>query len=88
MTLYVCYGTFGPAERHACSNAFRALDAAGHHPAVKRTYGCYGTDRLFSGRRSVKRLTGTFKVPTLVPDNGQVIDGSHEIVAWAAANPS
>ena len=88
MTLYVCYGTFGPSERHACAKAFKALDIAGHHPTIKRTYGCYGTDRLFSGRRSVKRLTGNLKVPTLVLDSGEVIDGSNEIVAWAAANPS
>jgi hypothetical protein len=86
VTLYVCYGTFGPAERHACGKAHRALEAAGLHPAVKRTYGCYGTDRLFSGRRSVKRMSGNFKVPTLVLDDGEVIDGSRDIVAWAAAH--
>lgn len=87
MTLYVCYGTFGPAERHACARAHKALVAAGHSPKVSRTYGCYRTDPLFGGRRHVKRLTGNFEVPTLVLDDGAVVDGSREIAAWAAANP-
>jgi hypothetical protein len=84
--LYVCYGTFGPAERHACANAHKSLTAAGHRPEVVRTYGCYGTDPLFSGRREVKRLTGNYKVPTLVLDDGTVIDDSQLIVAWATAH--
>jgi len=88
MELYVCYGTFGPAERHACARAFRALAAAGHQPKVVRTYGCYGTDRFFSGRREIKRLTGSYKVPTLMLDDGSVVDESQNIVAWAEANPA
>jgi hypothetical protein len=88
MTLYVCYGTFGPAERHACARAHKSLEAAGHRPRIAKAYGCYGTDRLFSGRRNVKRMTGNHKVPTLVLDGGEIIDGSQEITAWAAANPA
>jgi len=88
VTLYVCYGTFGPAEHHACARAHNALRAAGYSPQITKTYGCYGTDRLFKGRRSVKRITGNFKVRTLALDDGSLIDGSHEIVAWAAANTS
>jgi hypothetical protein len=88
MDLYVCYGTFGPAGRHPCAKAHRALTAAGHQPKVIRTYGCYGTDRFFDGRRAVKRLTGNYKVPTLLLDDGTVIDESENIVTWAAANPA
>ncbi len=88
MRLYVCYGTFGPPERHACGRAHRALRTAGHAPQVVRTYGCYGTDRFFSGRREVRQLTGNLKVPTLVLEDGTVIDKSQNIVAWAAANPA
>jgi hypothetical protein len=84
--LYVCYGTFGPAERHACARADKALHAAGHRPTVVKTYGCYGTDRFFAGRRKIKDLTGSFKVPTLILDDGTIIDGSDSIVAWATAN--
>ena len=86
MKLYVCYGTFGPAERHACSRAHKALQAAGYSPEIGKTYGCYGTDRFFSGRREIQRMTGNFKVPTLVLDDGEVIDGSQNIVDWAAAH--
>jgi Glutathione S-transferase, N-terminal domain len=88
MRLYVCYGTLGPGKHHPCTRAYKALEAAGYRPQVTRTYGCYGTDRLFKGRQEVKRLTGNFKVPTLVLDDGTVIDDSKNIAAWAAANPA
>jgi Glutathione S-transferase, N-terminal domain len=83
--LYVCYGTFAP-QGHPCGKAHQALTEAGHAPDVQKTYGCLGTDRLFAGRREVKRLTGTYKVPTLVLDDGTLIDGSAAIIEWAAAN--
>ena len=83
MKLYVCYGTFGPATRHPCAKAHDALVKAGHEPEVIRTYGCYGTDRLFAGRREIKRLTGNYKVPTLILDDGTIIDSSDAIVDWA-----
>jgi Glutathione S-transferase, N-terminal domain len=86
MDLYVCYGTFGPAERHPCARAYHALVDAGHRPNVIRTYGCMRTDRFWGGRRTVKRLTGNYKVPTLVLDDQTVIDESQNIIAWAAAN--
>ena len=88
MRLYVCYGTFGPADRHACAKAHKALTAAGHQPDVVRTYGCYGTDRFFAGRREIKRRTGSYKVPTLILDDDTIVDESQHIVAWAAANPA
>ncbi len=88
MKLYVCYGTFGPADRHPCARAYGALTAAGYAPEVVRAYGCAGTDRLFRGRRMVKRLTGNYKVPTLILDDGTVVDESNNIVAWAKANPN
>ena len=86
--LYVCYGTFGPPEKHACRKAHDALVAAGHGPDVVKTYGCFRTDPVFPGRRKIKRLTGNYKVPTLILDDGTIIDGSQNIVAWAKANPA
>jgi hypothetical protein len=71
---------------HPCAKAHRALCAAGYIPQVIKTYGCFGTDRLFAGRRA-QRLTGNYKVPTLILDDGTVIDDSSRIVAWAEANP-
>lgn len=91
MKLYVCYGTFSTPRPggHPCANAYHALLDAGYKPEVVK---CYGFGALPSflnstpGRREVKRLTGNYWVPTLVLDDGTVIDGSSEIVAWAAAN--
>jgi hypothetical protein len=88
--LYVCYGTFESRKPggHPCRNAHQALRAAGHHPEVVKTYGCFGTDPLFSGRRKIKRLTGNYQVPTLELDDETLIDGSGSILAWATANPA
>jgi hypothetical protein len=87
MKLHVCYGTFGPGERHACGNAYNALTAAGHEPEIVRTYGCFRTDPIFPGRRKIKRLTGNYKVPTLILDDDTIIDDSKNIIAWAKENP-
>ena len=93
MKLYVCYGTFHSPRPggHPCGNAFRALRRAGHSPQVVRSYGIGILPKVFNltpGRREVERLTGNRMVPTLVLDEGTVIDGSGEIAEWAAANPA
>jgi hypothetical protein len=88
MDLYVCWGAFGPGSYHPCARAHNALKSAGQQHTLVRTYGCYGTDRFFPGRRKIKDLTGTYKVPTLILADGTIIDGSEKIVAWAAAHPS
>ena len=89
MKLYVCYGTFKLRREggHPCRNAYVALKEAGHDPEVVRTYGCV-LDPVFPGRRAVKRMTVNHQVPTLELDDGSVVDGSGQIVAWAAANPA
>jgi hypothetical protein len=94
MKLYVCYGTF-PTPRpggHPCGNAYNALRDAGYDPQVKRAYeGGFLPDFPFNqttGRRAVKRLTGNSWVPTLVLDDGSVVDGSREIIDWAKAHPA
>lgn len=91
MKLYVCYGTFHAPRPggHPCGNAYRALRRAGHSPQVVRSYGFGILPEVFnltSGRREVERLTGNRMVPTLVLDDGTVVDGSGEIAEWAAAN--
>ncbi len=93
MKLYVCWGTF-PTPRpggHPCANAYHALKDAGHEPNVVRSYGFAPLGRLGNltpGRREVHDLTGKYWVPVLVLDDGTTVDGSHEIAAWAQANPA
>ena len=91
MKLYVCYGTFQTPRPggHPCANAYHALRDAGHEPELVKTYGLGvlpGFLNRTAGRRRVKELTGNQWVPTLVLDDDTVIDGSHEIAAWAARN--
>jgi glutathione S-transferase-like protein len=86
--LHVCYGTFGTRESHPCKNAHQALTDAGHAPRVVRTGGCYRTDPVWPRRRTIKRLTGSYKVPTLFLDDGAIVDGTASIVAWAETNPA
>ena len=93
MKLYVCWGTFSTPRPggHPCANAYNALRQAGHDPEVVRSYGFAPLGAALnqsSGRREVKRLTGNLWVPTLVLDDGTVIDDSRAIVDWARANPA
>jgi hypothetical protein len=91
--LYVCWGTF-PTPRpggHPCANAYNALKTAGHSPEVIKSYGFAPLPPALNrtrGRREVQELTGNRWVPTLLLDDGSVIDGSGDIVAWAKANPA
>ena len=94
MKLYVCWGTwtgatpwpFRRAETHPCGAAHEALTDAGHDPEVVRCFGWTELPAVFNltpGRRKVKQLTGEVTVPVLVTDDGEVVAGSSEIVAWA-----
>jgi hypothetical protein len=94
MKLYVCYGTFTTAPRpggHPCGRAYEALKEAGHDPEVIRSYGAGVLPdfmNMTAGRREVKKLTGKTWVPVLVPDPGEVISDSKNIVAWAKEHPA
>ena len=95
MKLYVCWGTWTRAPRpggHPCGNAYHALREAGHDPEVIRSYGLgILPDTPFnrtSGRQEAKRLTGKSMVPVLVTDDGEVVNDSRNIIAWARDNPA
>ena len=94
MKLYICYGTFTKTPRpggHPCGNAHEALREAGYEPEVIKSYGLAILPGLFNrtrGRKEVKELTGSYTVPVLVTDDGEVITESKEIVAWAKAHPA
>jgi hypothetical protein len=94
MDLYVCHGTFKPAPRpggHPCGRAYHALADAGYEPKVIKSRGFGMLPDVFNqtaGRRKVRELTGSSMVPVMVTDDGDVVAGSHEIAAWAAAHPA
>lgn len=92
MRLLVCWGLFRtPEPGHPCRNAYDALVAAGHKPAIVRSYG-WGLLPAWlnrsAGRRQARRLTGSGWVPVLVGDDGHVVQGSKEIADWAARHPA
>ena len=92
MQLYVCYGLFKSPRPggHPCRNAHEALVEAGYDPEVKRAYGLGPLPDFLQSpqRKEIKRKTGNAWVPTLILDDGDVVDGSQEIIAWAKANPA
>ena len=94
MKLYVCYGTFTAAPRpggHPCGNAHKALVEAGYQPEVIKSYGWAVLPGPFNstrGRKEAKELTGSVQVPVLVTDDGEVVNESQRIVAWAKAHPA
>jgi hypothetical protein len=77
---------------HPCGRAAKALDDAGH--AYKQTQVKGGTFKFWTwpsrakDRAEVERLSGQRAVPILVLDDGNVVAGSGEIVAWARAHPA
>jgi hypothetical protein len=91
MKLYVCYGTW-TATGHPCGAAYEALRDAGHDPKVVRAYGVGALPdvpfNLTPARRHVKARTGNSMVPMLELDDGEVVDGSQAIRAWAQAHPA
>ena len=95
MKLYVCYGflkdvrTTGRPGGHSCGNAHVALKEAGHSPEVVSVHGLGvpGLNRL--GRRGeVEKVSGQRMVPVLVTDDGEVVNDSKKIIAWAKAHPA
>ncbi len=94
MKLYVCWGTFQTPRPggHPCHNAYQALRMAGHDFEVEKVRGLGIGPRFMhwvtEGRREVERISGQRAVPVLVTDDGEVIAGSREIVAWAEAHPA
>ncbi len=92
MKLYVCWGTFKAAPRpggHPCGNAYHALKDAGWQPEVERVYGWNVLgEALNPTRKKIRDLTGQNSVPVLVTDDGELIQDSKRIVAWARDNPA
>ena len=91
MKLYVCWGTFWSPRPggHPCRNAHEALREACWDPELEKVYGLgLLGDALNPSRAKIRRLTGQNWVPVLETDDGEVVQGSDKIVAWAKANPA
>lgn len=94
MKIYVCWDTRAKYINHVhpCGAAYHALKDAGYDPEVTRARGWNKLPdfpfNATSGRKAVKQMTGKLDVPVLVLDDGEVVAGSKEIIAWAAAHPA
>jgi hypothetical protein len=84
LTLFVCNIDDGGPPPHACKRAQRELRAAGHHfekviAARGIPFGLFTTGR----RPHLKEMSGQEKLPVLRLMNGETINGSANIIAWA-----
>lgn len=71
---------------HPCARAAKALDDAGVDYELEVVGGYKALPWTRRGQRDeIQRLTGQSDVPVLVGDDGLVVAGSGEIVAWARA---
>ena len=91
MILYTCpartHGADAPLIKHPCGVAAKALDRAGVGYEVKVVGGFKNLPLSRRGKRNViLELTGQEDVPVLVADDGTVVAGSREIVAYAQAH--
>jgi glutathione S-transferase len=87
-TLHVCHVNRNGPKLHACRKAHDALDAAGHSYETNvfdknRPFGLFTHGK----RPELKRMTGQEKLPVLELDDGSMITGSGDIVAWAQRTP-
>jgi hypothetical protein len=87
--LYTCpartHGANAPLIKHPCGVAAQALDEAGCSYEVRIVGGFKNVPFSRSGKREeILELTGQEDVPVLVLDDGTTVNGSGQIVAWAA----
>jgi len=87
LTLYVCNIDNGGPPPHACRRAQRALSEHGH--GFEKVIFARGIPfGLFTkGRRpELKAISGQEQLPVLRFADGQTVNGSANIIAWAKAN--
>ncbi len=91
MRLYTCpartHGADYPLIKHTCGVAAKALDEAGHAYELKVVGGFKSIPFSRVGKRGeIRELTGQEDVPVLVLDDDSTVQGTGEIIAWAAAH--
>lgn len=87
LTLYVCHIDDRGPPPHACKRAQRALRDSGHE-FEKVIFARGHLFGLFTkGRRpELKALSGQEQLPVLELPDGQTVNGSAKIIAWAKDN--
>jgi glutathione S-transferase len=93
VVLYTCpartHGASAPLIKHPCGVAAQALDKAGYTYEVKVVGGFKSVPLSRRGKRQeVLDLTGQEDVPVLLLDDGTTVNGSGQILAWAASHPA
>jgi hypothetical protein len=93
VVLYTCpagtHGASAPLIKHPCGVAAKALDAAGHSYETKVAGGFKNVPLSRRGKRKeILELTGQEDVPILLLDDGTTVNGSGQIVTWAASHPA
>lgn len=95
MTLYTCpfgksMGNIPGPMGHACGQAAKALDDAGHTYEMKQVKGGslmpWTWPTRARDRAEIEKLSGQRAVPILVLDDGEVVKGSGAIARWAEEN--
>jgi glutathione S-transferase len=91
VVLYTCpartHGASAPLIKHPCGVAAQALEKAGHSYEVKVVGGFKNVPLSRRGKRQeILELSGQEDVPVLVLDDGTTVNGSGQIVAWAASH--
>jgi hypothetical protein len=84
LTLLVCHIDDGGPPPHACKRAQRALRAA--EQDFDKVVAARGIPfgLLTTGRRPrLKRLSGQEQLPVLLLPDGETVNGSANIIAWA-----
>jgi glutathione S-transferase len=89
VVLYTCpartHGASAPLIKHPCGVAAQALDKAGYSYEVKVVGGFKNVPLSRRGKRKeILELTGQEDVPVLLLDDGTTVNGSGQIVTWAA----
>jgi len=88
-TLYTCGMRETAPRMHPCAKAAKALRDAGHPFEIETVGGYKALGFTRRGKRDrIRELTGQEDVPVFVADDGQVVFGTHAIVAWAGEHPA
>jgi glutathione S-transferase len=87
LTLYTCHIDDGGPPVHPCRRAHEALRAAGHEYRTVVLDRKHPLGFFTRGKRpELKRISGQERLPVLQMPEGDTVNGSRDIIAWARQN--